>query len=166
MGKYTIQSLEVRGKSKGLEVWTLPEVWDSGSTAIVSKGQSSVPPNRKHLGFQLGAGPENLMDSGRCFLRSCLRSQRCHRSWEGGRDFRGRAWGRGWLGNIDLWQLILTLSYPTQEGCKKHREIKSGWIRCEMEQLGDVNFDFQGQQQTWGRSTALVWRQTRASYCQ
>jgi len=81
---------------------------------------------QKALGTSVGAGPGNLMDSGRCFLRSCLRSQRCHRSWEGGRDFTGRAWGGGWLGNIDLWQLILTLSYPTQEGCKKHREIKSG----------------------------------------
>lgn len=66
--------------------------------------------NRKHRRRGPGAGPGNLMDSRRCFLRSCLRSQRCQRSWEGGRDFRGRARGGRWLGDRDLWQLILTLS--------------------------------------------------------
>lgn len=49
--------------------------------------------NRKHRRHGPGARPGNLMDSRRCFLRSCLRSQRCQRSWEGGRDFRGRARG-------------------------------------------------------------------------
>lgn len=117
-----------------------------------------MPLNRKHLGLELGAGPGNLMDSRRCFLRSCLRSQRCHRSWEGGRAFRWRArsgrgggWGKETFGSLFL------LSYPTQEGCKKHREMKSGWIRCEMEQLGDVwTLIFQGRQPARDQSMALV----------
>lgn len=45
-----------------------------------------------------------------------------------------------------------SLSHPTQGGCEKHREIKPGWIRCEMQQLGDVDFDFQVPRRTriWG----------------
>lgn len=94
------------------------------STAIASEGQLSMPLNGKHLGLELGAGPGNLMGSGRCFLRSCLRSQRCQRSWEGGKDFRGRAGENRPLA-------AYSFSHPTQGGCKKHREIKPGWIRCE-----------------------------------
>lgn len=53
MEKYTIQSLEVRGKSKGLEPGTLSEIWDSGSAAVASKGQLSEPFDRKRLRLRL-----------------------------------------------------------------------------------------------------------------
>lgn len=101
-----IQSLEVRGKSKGLEPGTLSEIWDSGSAAVASKGQLSEPFDRKRLRLRLRLGWKAD-------------------GWEGGAFGPGRA-GRisggrlgSRLGKRDPGQLILILFYPTQEGCKK-----------------------------------------------
>lgn len=45
-------------------------------------------------------------------------------------------------------QLILIPFYPTQEGCKKQGERNQAEFRCEMQQLGDANSDFQARWRT------------------